>query len=66
MFDPLRAELDKVDPAFGPRYASFFASADITLDLMQSLDRVDYIGLGISLGHTIRIMEHFQAKAHVV
>jgi len=66
MFDPLRAELDKVDPSFGPRYASFFASADITLDLMHSLDRVDYIGLGISLGHTIRIMEHFQAKAHVV
>jgi len=66
VFDPLRVELEKIDPTFGPRYASFFASADITLDLMPSLDRVDYIGLGVSLGHTIRIMEHFRAKAHVV
>ena len=60
----LKAELNKIDPTFGPRYGPLLLAEGVDVAMMPKLMREDFKGLGISLGPTIMMMEHFGHHGH--
>ena len=62
-FDPMRIALDRVDSSFGARYCALLKEADVSLEILHLLERNDYLGLGVSLGHAVKLTRHFKSNS---